>query len=136
MKHLEVVAAILVHDGKILCMERGPGKYDYVSYKYEFPGGKIEPGETRHAALQRELREEMEIAVTVREEDLYLTVHHDYPDFSITMYAFYCPVDDPHFVRNVHVDAKWLAPEDLPTLAWAPADVPIMEKLVREKGVH
>lgn len=81
MKHLEVVAAILEYDGKILCMERGQGKFDYVSFKYEFPGGKIEPGEAKHTAIERELREEMDVHVSVKESDLYMTVHHDYPDF-------------------------------------------------------
>ena len=107
MKHLEVVAAILEYDGKILCMERGQGKFEYVSFKYEIPGGKIEPGE----------------------EDLYMTVHHDYPDFSISLHAFRCRLDKPDFIRKEHVDAKWMAPADLPTLDWAPADVPIMQKL-------
>lgn len=129
MKHLEVVAAILMYDGKILCMERGQGKYDYVSFKYEFPGGKIEPGEAKHAAIERELREEMKLDVTVKEDDLYMTVHHTYPDFSITMYAFKCQLDHPEFVRKEHVDHQWLKPEELPTLDWAGADIPIMEKL-------
>lgn len=129
MKHLEVVAAILIYDGKILCMERGKGKYDYVSFKYEFPGGKIEPGEEKHVALERELREEMKLNVTVKEEDLFTTVNHTYPDFSITMYAFKCQLDSPEFVRKEHVDHKWLKPEELPTLEWAGADIPIMEKL-------
>jgi 8-oxo-dGTP diphosphatase len=129
MKHLEVVAAILIYDGKILCMERGKGKYDYVSFKYEFPGGKIEPGEAKHAALERELREEMKLNVSVAETDLFTTVEHTYPDFSITMYAFICHLKNPEFVRKEHVDHKWLAPEELPSLDWAAADVPIMEKL-------
>ena len=131
MKHLEVVAGILRYDGKVLCMERGAGKYDYVSYKYEFPGGKIEPGEAKHAALERELREEMNIRVTVREEDLYMTVRHEYPDFSITMYAFTCDMASPEFVRKEHVNHQWLRPEELPTLDWAGADIPIMEKLAK-----
>ena len=63
MKQLEVVAAILTYKGKILCMQRGKGNYPYVSFKYEFPGGKIEPGESRHEALERELREEMNIHI-------------------------------------------------------------------------
>jgi 8-oxo-dGTP diphosphatase len=131
MKHLEVVAGILRYDGKVLCMERGAGKYDYVSYKYEFPGGKIESGEAKHAALERELREEMNIRVTVREEDLYMTVRHEYPDFSITMYAFTCDMASPEFVRKEHVNHQWLRPEELPTLDWAGADIPIMEKLAK-----
>ncbi|MCH4167008.1 MAG: (deoxy)nucleoside triphosphate pyrophosphohydrolase [Megasphaera sp.] len=132
MKHLEVVAAVLKYDGKILCMERGKGKYEYVSFKYEFPGGKIEPGEAKHEAIERELREEMDVHVTVQEEDLYMTVRHMYPDFSITMYAFLCQLDSPDFVRKEHVAAKWLLPHELPTLDWAPADVPIMEKLAKK----
>lgn len=128
-KHLEVVAAILEYQGKILCMERGKGKYAYVSYKYEFPGGKIEPGEAKHTAIERELREEMDVHVQVKEEDLYATVQHEYPDFSITMYAFLCHLAKPDFVRKEHVDAKWLLPSDLPILDWAGADVPIMKKL-------
>ena len=71
----------------------------------------------------------MDVHVSVKESDLYMTVHHDYPDFSMTMYAFYCHLDKPDFVRKEHVDAKWMAPEDMPTLNWAPADVPIMKKL-------
>ena len=129
MKRLKVVAAILEYDGKILCMKRGQGAYDYVSFKYEFPGGKIEPGEARHEALERELREEMDICVVVKEEDLYLTVCHDYPDFSITLHAFMCHLDKPDFIRKEHVDAKWLPPEDLLTVEWAPADIPIVERL-------
>ena len=129
MKHLEVVAAILEYNGKILCMERGKGAYEYVSFKYEFPGGKIEPGEAKHTAIERELREEMDVQVAVKEEDLYMTVHHTYPDFSITMYAFMCHLDKPDFVCKEHVAAKWMEPKDLPALDWAPADVPIMEKI-------
>lgn len=129
MKHLEVVAAILEYQGKILCMERGQGKYDYVSFKYEFPGGKIEPEEAKHTAIERELREEMDVQVSVKEEDLYMTVKHDYPDFSITMYAFLCHLTTPDFVRKEHVAAKWLFPAELPGLDWAAADVPIMKKL-------
>lgn len=86
-KHLEVVAAILIYQGKILCMQRGEGKYAYVSKKFEFPGGKIEPGEAKHAALERELREEMAIQVTIKESDLYMTINHEYPDFTLTMYT-------------------------------------------------
>ena len=135
MKHLEVVAAILEYDGKILCMKRGQGAYDYVSFKYEFPGGKIEPGEEKHEALERELREEMDINLVARKEDLYMTVHHDYPDFSITLHVFMCHLNKPDFIRKEHVDAKWLPPEDLMMLEWAPADMPIVERLVQlDKG--
>lgn len=132
MKQLEVVAAILTYNGNILCMQRGKGKYPYVSFKYEFPGGKIKPGESRHAALERELREEMNIHTTIKESDLYMTVHHQYPDFAITMHAFYCPLSSPEFIRKEHIASCWLPPQELPSLDWAAADQPIMEKLVSE----
>ena len=116
MKQLEVVAAILTYKGKILCMQRGKGNYPYVSFKYEFPGGKIEPGESRHAALERELREEMNIHTTIKESDLYMTVHHQYPDFAITMHAFYCPLSHhagflrrscPHWTGRQPISPSW-----------------------------
>ena len=69
MKKYEVVAAIIIYEDKILCMQRNKGKYDYVSYKYEFPGGKLEAGETKIQALERELREEMELNVSLKESD-------------------------------------------------------------------
>ena len=131
-KHLEVVAAILIHGGKILCMQRGEGKFAYVSRKFEFPGGKIEPGEAKHTALERELREEMDIHVTIKESDLYMTIHHEYPDFTLTMYCFKCYLDNPKFVRKEHIDSKWMLPKELHTLDWAPADLPITTKLAAE----
>jgi len=133
-KHLEVVAAILIYNDRILCMERGAGKYAYVSNKFEFPGGKIEPGEAKHTALERELREEMEINVIIKESDIYMTVNHEYPDFSLTMYAFKCNLVNPNFIRKEHVDSKWLLPGELKALDWAPADKPIVQKLSNDKG--
>ena len=130
MKTVNVVAAVICDSLRekksIFATARGYGEF---KGQWEFPGGKIEPGEAKHTAIERELREEMDVHVSVKESDLYMTVHHDYPDFSMTMYAFYCHLDKPDFVRKEHVDAKWMAPEDMPTLNWAPADVPIMKKL-------
>jgi len=131
-KHLEVVGAILVYDGKILCMQRGKGKFSYTDFKYEFPGGKIEPGETKHAALERELREEMDLDIAVDENDLYITVNHEYPDFTITMYTFLCRLDKPDFTRKEHASHCWLAPDKLYTLEWAGADAPIIDKLAQD----
>ena len=129
MKHYEVVAAIIEHEGKILCMQRNKGKFDYVSYKYEFPGGKIEAGEDNHSALERELREEMDMDISIAEEDYFMTINHTYPDFSITMHCYLCSLAHPKFVMKEHVDAKWMLPEDMRTLDWAPADWPIVKKL-------
>ena len=130
MKHLEVVAAIIKYNDLILCMQRPVGKFDYVSLKFEFPGGKVEPGETNSQALMRELREEMAMKTDITEEDYFMTVTHQYPDFEITMHSFICSVDSQEFIRKEHVDHKWLPVEELDTLDWAPADQPIVNALM------
>ena len=129
MKKIEVVAAILVHENKILCMQRGKGKYEYISYKYEFPGGKIDPGENAAQALIREIKEEMDIEIDVSDDDYFMTVEHTYPDFQITMHSFICKVEDKNFLRKEHIEHCWLKQDELHKLDWAPADVPITEKL-------
>ena len=129
MKRYEVVAAVIEYENKILCMQRGEAKYDYTSYKFEFPGGKVEAGEEKYVALSRELREEMDLDVVISEEDYLLTVEHTYPDFAITMHAYLCKVDKPDFVMKEHVDFKWLPVGELDSLDWAEADKPIVEWL-------
>ena len=134
MKHFEVVAAVIEYKDKILCMQRGEAKFEYVSYKYEFPGGKVEVGEENYTALERELKEEMDMNVSIGEDDYLLTVEHIYPDFAITMHAYLCKVGNPDFVMREHVDYKWLFVSELDTLEWAEADKPIVEWLM--KGGH
>ena len=129
MKHFEVVAAVIEFENKILCMQRGEAKYDYTSYKFEFPGGKVEAGEEKYVALSRELREEMDLDVSIREKDYLLTVEHTYSDFAITMHAYLCKVATPDFVMKEHVDFKWLCVRELDSLDWAEADKPIVEWL-------
>lgn len=129
MKHYEVVAAVIKHNDKFLCMQRNVGKFDYTNYKFEFPGGKIESGEERHEALERELREEMDMHVSISEGNYLTTVEHTYPDFSITMHAFLCIVDNPNFVMKEHKSYIWLPNEKLDTLDWAAADIPIFKFL-------
>ena len=131
MKHIEVVAGIIEFDGKILCMQRDKGKFDYVSYKWEFPGGKIEVGETKEEALKRELKEEMELDVEVLGH--FIDVYHEYPDFTMNMYCFRCKAKTSKFLMNVHHDLKWLEIKELNTLDWAPADKPIVKKLQEEE---
>ena len=131
MKHIEVVAGIIEYNDKILCMQRDKGKFDYVSFKWEFPGGKIEEGETKEEALKRELREEMEMDVEITNH--FLDFSHEYPDFTMNMYVFKCKAKSEKFVMNVHHDFKWLPLTEISSLDWAPADKPAVEKLLEEK---
>ena len=131
MKHIEVVAGIIEYNDKILCMQRDKGKFDYVSFKWEFPGGKIEEGETKEEALKRELREEMEMDVEITNH--FLDISHEYPDFTMNMYVFKCKAKSEKFVMNVHHDFKWLPLTEISSLDWAPADTPAVEKLLEEK---
>ena len=125
MKHYHVVAAIIEHEGKILCVQKGKTKFDYTTYKYEFPGGKVEEGETPQEALVREIAEELNYRITVT--DFIVTVTHEYPDFAITMDAFLCKASNKDFSLNEHINAVWLSPTQLNTLDWAAADIGIVE---------
>lgn len=131
MKHYNVVAAILKYNGKYLCMQRGYSKFAYTSYKFEFPGGKIEEGETRPQALMRELREEMELSVSITEANYLMTVEHEYPDFGIILHCYVVPVETPYFVLKEHKSFVWLPPEKLASLDWAAADADIIKKLTK-----
>ena len=132
-KHYHVVAAVIEVDGKVLCMQRGVTRYPYTSHMWEFPGGKIEPGETPQQALHRELLEEMNMDVAVHE--LLGTVTHDYPDFTITLAAYRCTANDKAFVMREHAASCWLPWADLPSLTWCAADARLIEQF-REPREH
>lgn len=133
MRQITVVAAVIEWDSKILCMQRGDNGHVYTSFHWEFPGGKIEPGETPQQALHRELLEEMDLEVEVGEH--IHTQHHVYPDFEITLMFYHCTPcnaiagEMPAFERREHNDHRWLAPCDLHTLDWCEADYPVIEIL-------
>ena len=127
MKSIQVVAAIIQFNNKILCVQRGENKLKYISKKYEFPGGKIESGETKEETIKREILEELNMEIEVVKE--FLTVTHNYPDFILTMHSFLCSCKSPELTLTEHIDFKWLPKEDLEQLDWAAADIPIMEKL-------
>ncbi len=129
MKHVEVVAAIIKLDNKILCVQRKENKLPYISKKYEFPGGKIEAGETKIEALKREIVEELNMIIEVQKE--FLKVTHQYPDFILTMHSFICDCKDSKLTLNEHIDFKWLAQNELAHLDWAAADVPIVKELIK-----
>lgn len=133
MKHYDVVAAVVCSNGKYLCMQKGKTKFAYTSYKWEFPGGKIEQNETPQQALERELMEEMDYPVYV--EKKIIAVEHIYPDFSITMAAFLCSPRSDKFTMKEHVGYKWIDAEALHTLDWAEADVEIVNAIQKCKEI-
>lgn len=130
MKHLEVSAGILIYQGKILCLQRGKGKYSYTDYTYEFPGGKIEPGESKEEALVREIGEELDISLD--NYTFYDQISYTYPDFSVTLYFFLCHLQSPEFTRKEHINHQWLQPDQLKTLTWAAADAALISRLEKE----
>ncbi|WP_278034509.1 (deoxy)nucleoside triphosphate pyrophosphohydrolase [Flavobacterium nitratireducens] len=130
MKKIEVVAAIIYFENKILCVQRPQNKLPYISEKFEFPGGKIEKGETKIEALNRELTEELNI-INADIKSLFLTVVHQYPDFELTMHGFICEVKTPELILNEHIAHEWLSLNELKKLDWAAADIPIVDKLIK-----
>jgi 8-oxo-dGTP diphosphatase len=128
MKQIEVVAGVIFWKDWVLCVQRPKNKLYYISEKYEFPGGKIEEGESKEEALHRELLEELNLSAKVK--SFFFTVTHQYPDFELTMHSFICEVDTQMLVLHEHIDHKWLKIEELTTLDWAAADIPIVNKLV------
>lgn len=128
MKSIEVVAAVIQYQNRFLCLQRGLSKLDYISKKYEFPGGKIELGESLEEALKREIMEELSVQLDYLE--FFTTVKYQYPDFHITMHSFLCPITDPsRIILTEHIDQKWLETNELRDLDWAAADIPIVQKL-------
>ena len=133
MKQVTTVAGVIKNEkGEILCTLRDQGKYDYVSFKWEFPGGKVEEGETREETLTRELHEELEIDVKIG--DFFYQVEHDYPDFHLSMAVFECELISREMKINVHKGIKWLAPKDIMSLEWAAADIPVAQKIFDKYG--
>ncbi len=129
MKSIEVVAAIIFHNDEILCVQRGSNKFDYISFKYEFPGGKMEISETKEQTIKREILEELQMEITVKEE--FMTVLHHYPDFILTMHSFICECSDKKLTLTEHIDFKWFKKEELINLDWAAADIPIVKKILK-----
>jgi len=127
LKKIDVVAAIIQFDGKILCVQRGSAKFEYISKKYEFPGGKIEEGETKEIAIIREIKEELHL--DIHAPLFFNTVNHQYPDFHITMHSFICTIGHKDITLTEHINQKWLKAEELNQLDWAAADIPIVRKL-------
>ncbi len=128
MKKIEVVAGVIYWKDMILCVQRPKNKLSYISKKFEFPGGKIEEGETKEQALHRELFEELNISTKIK--SFFITVVHEYPDFELTMHTFICEVNSKDLTLNEHIDQKWLTLKELDVLDWAAADLPIVQRLI------
>ncbi|WP_034550986.1 (deoxy)nucleoside triphosphate pyrophosphohydrolase [Carnobacterium funditum] len=129
MKQINVVGAILIEDDRILCAQRGETKT--LSKLWEFPGGKIEIGETPQEALVRELKEELMIEVEIQSEKYEETI---YPyDFGLVkLTTFICLLKKGRPKLTEHMEVKWLNPSELDSLEWAPADIPAVKKLMKE----
>lgn len=124
MKTIEVVAAIIRDRDKVFATQRGYGDFEG---GWEFPGGKMEPGETPEQALIREIEEELKTQILVGE--LLDTVEYDYPNFHLTMHCFWCEIVEGKLELVEHAAAKWLNKEGLNTVKWLPADLGLIEKI-------
>lgn len=125
MRNITVAAAVITRsDGRIFATQRGYG--DYKDY-WEFPGGKLEPGETPEQALRREIQEELATQVSVDEP--IGVAEMDYPDFHLVLHCFWCHVEHGHLDLLEAEDARWLTPEQLPGLHWLPADAQLVPLL-------
>ena len=126
MKRIEVVAAIIRKGDRIFATQRGYGEWkDW----WEFPGGKMEAGEPPEAALKREIREELSTDISV---DAFLcTLEYDYPKFHLTMHCYLCSLLTEALQLNEHEAAKWLSREELDSVKWLPADVQLIESLMK-----
>lgn len=127
MKTIEVVAAIIRKEDKIFATQRGYG--DFKDW-WEFPGGKMEPGETPEVALVREIKEELSTDISI---DKYLyTVDYDYPKFHLTMHCFMCSLIREALHLNEHEAARWLNREDIHSVNWLPADEILLPMIIEE----
>lgn len=122
MKSIEVVAAIIVKDNKILITKRVGGQFDGL---WEFPGGKIEKSETHEIALIREINEELEIKISV---DKFLnTIEYNYDTFHLVMHLYFCTIVEGSIELKEHSEGKWISPDEKENINWVPADVQVLE---------
>ena len=126
-KQINVVGAVIMKDGEVLCAQRGKGS---LAGLWEFPGGKIEPGEPARDALQREITEELLCTVTVGDEITTTAYEYDFGVVNLT--TFFCELIEGEPVLTEHTEVRWLTPERMNELEWAPADIPAVD-IIRER---
>ena len=126
MKTIEVVATVIIQDNKVFATQRGYGEF---KDGWEFPGGKVEEGETPEEALIREIREELDVFVSV--DSFLCTVDYDYPKFHLTMHCYICSIISGELLLLEHEAAKWLDRDSIWTVEWLPADVEVVKTLER-----
>lgn len=124
MKDIEVVAAIIQKENQYFATQRGYGEFDGM---WEFPGGKIEPGESPEDALKREIQEELGIDIGVKE--FLCTTNYDYPSFHLTMHCYICCIKEGEVELREHKAARWLRSEELGSVEWLPADKDVISRL-------
>ena len=130
-KHVKVAAGLVFEKGRIFATKRGESPYSYLAHKYEFPGGKLEPGESGPDTVKRELKEELSLDVKVG--GLFAATTFEYPDFIVTLSVYECEMLS-EFVLKEHESFAWLSPKDLCAEEWAPADADMIETLKRVFG--
>jgi 8-oxo-dGTP diphosphatase len=131
-RHIKVVAAVIKHDGQFLAVQRAKSQFQYISYKWEFPGGKVEQGETLTDAIKREIHEELKILGL--EFNHLLTSNYEYPDFHITIHSYVCELGSQQFTLTEHIDFRFLHKEELWDVDWAAADKPIVEAILKDSS--
>lgn len=129
MKQLDVAAAIIVKDNKILATQRKSGEF---KDGWEFPGGKLEPGENSLDACRREIREELD--VEIGDEKFLVNVGYDYPSFRLNMDCYFCRIISGDIALHDHEAMRWLSSEDIDSVGWLPADIKVVEA-IKSSGV-
>jgi 8-oxo-dGTP diphosphatase len=133
MSIIQVLAAVIIKDNKILCTQRGEHKYDYLANKWEFPGGKMETGESQEETIRREIREELSMEIEPIKR-VMSHIHH-YADFSIELHTWICLQQSEKFELKEHQSSIWLTASELKKLDWAEADVEVVNFLMETPGL-
>lgn len=124
MKSIEVVAAAIVKDERILIAKRASGEFEGL---WEFPGGKIEIGESQETALKREIDEELNLMIS--DLNYVDTIFYDYPSFSLVMHLYSCTADTENIIKHVHSELWWIHYQQLDSVEWVPADIGLLKSI-------